>query len=147
MTERLVAHPLTGEALDADFVGREWARLTRQIHEAQEELAVLVAARDELDPAMRAACEEYGRVDGGGVWIVLAPPARRPAQRVNTQAAENHAEELMALGLGRMAYRSPTAQELREKAASVIAAGLPLQQLLPDAPPARLELTTAPKGH
>lgn len=142
---RLVPHPVTGEAFDADRVAREWATLTRQILEAQEELAVLVKARDAIEPLARAAAEQYGRLDAGDTYVVLAPPARRPAQRVNSEVAERYAEELLGLGLGRMGFRSPTASELRAAAPRVIAAGLPFDQMLPD-PPVRVELTTAPKG-
>ena len=145
-TDRLVAHPVTGEAFDADRAAHEWATLTRQILEAQEELAVLVKARDAVEPLVRAAADEYGRLDAGDTYVVLAPPARRPAQRVNGEAAERYAEELLGLGLGRMGFRPPTASELRAAAPRVIAAGLPFDQMLPD-PPVRVELTTAPKGH
>lgn len=145
--ERLVVHPVTGEVMDADAAGREWARLAAAVADARRELESLSAALNALDPLVRAACEEHGRIDGGDKWVVLIPPARRPAQRVDGDACRAHAEVLAAIGVGgyRTEYRPPTAAELRANAAAVIAAGIPLDTLLPPAPPPRMEVATAPK--
>ena len=143
----LIIHPVTGEVIDdPGAVARDWVRLHHAIEDAQREVNGLIAARQALEPAMRA-CADQGRVDGDTAWVVLSPPPRRTAQRVDTVACQRHREVLDTLSLGgeKTTWSPPTAADLRREGARLAAAGLDLGELLPEPPPAPHILTVVPK--
>lgn len=147
MTDPAV-HPVTGEIIDDPArVAREYARLDQQIHDLSHEVNKLIAARAALEPAVRGCLQVAARLDGGDCGVVEAPPARRPAQRVDPAACQTHAEQLETIGLGewKRAYAPPRAAEVKAAAAEIIAAGLPLHQILPDPPPPVPEVRVVPK--
>ena len=141
-------HPITGEVIDDPAaIAREYGRVCRQLADLNHQVNELVAARLELEPAVRGCLHVHQRLDAGDHWIVEAPPARRPAQRVDRATCETHAEELAGLGLGEWtrAYAPPRAAEVKAAAAEIIAAGLPLHQILPEPPPPVPEVRVVPK--
>lgn len=143
----LIIHPVTGEVIDDPAaVAREWVRLHTAITEAEQDLAQLRSAQRALEPAMRA-CATPGRVDGDAAWVVLSPPPRRAAQRVDVVACQRHREQLDVLGLGgeKTTWSPPTAADLRREGARLAAAGVDLDELLPEPPPAPHILTVVPK--
>ena len=141
-------HPITGEVIDDPArVAREYARLDQQIHDLSHEVNELIAARAALEPAVRGCLMVQQRLDAGDHWVVKVPPARNPAQRVDRAACETHAEELAGLGLGEWtrAYAAPKASEVKAAAGDILAAGLPLHQILPEPPPPVPEVRVVPK--
>lgn len=145
---QIIVHPVTGEVIeDPRHVAREWTRIQVALEDANREVNALVAARAALEPAMRACAEALGRVDADDSWVVLQPPARRAAQRVDQVACQRYAEELDALAIGRTEVRwvPPTAAEVRKHAARLAAAGIPLAELLPEPTPEPDIIVIVPK--
>ena len=68
---------------------------------------------------------------------VVVAPAPRPAQRVSRSGCEAYSEELLGLGLGRVAYQPPGIAEVRRNAARIIAAGIELERIAPTPSPGR----------
>lgn len=94
-------------------------RLEEDVRRYREDLIAIVPAE--------------GRIDAGDAWVVMSPPDR-PAQRVDRIAAARFREQLLDLGLGKesLDFHAPTASEVRKQKDRVIAAGLPLDELLPE---------------
>ena len=66
---------------------------------------------------------------------MVRTPAPRPAQRVSRSGCEAYSEELLGLGLGRVAYQPPGISEIRRNAARIIAAGIELERIAPTPAP------------
>lgn len=128
----MVADPVTGEAHRVDILAADIAHLER---EAQALRARLDQIEEALTPKrylFRLAGVTAHEAPGGARVTVV--PGRPGAQRVNRRAAQQFADALMRVGVGRMEWTA-TADELRKRAAEVIAAGIPYQQILPDPQP------------
>ncbi len=135
-SEQLFVDVRTGEVTPREVV-EAVARDFRSAKEARE--AALAEARrlgvevDRYREDLVAIVPAEGAIDIGDAVVVMEPAAR-PAQRVDRQGAARHREALLTLGLGResLDFHAPTAAEIRAEKARVIAAGIPLADLLPE---------------
>jgi hypothetical protein len=144
-----VFDPQTGEvkasAEQVDQIAGDFVSVSRAIDEAEAELKLMRTRREELGIALRDLVPTEGRADAGDAWLVRSP-APRPAQRVSRTGAERHAEPLLGLGLGRMAYAPPGIAEVRRERARIIAAGIPLEEIAPEPLPGPDTFEIVPKG-
>lgn len=133
---------------DRERMAREFAQVELARLEAQQELARLTNRADELRGVLAASLTEGEAVDAGPMgWVVLAPPARRPAMRVREDGLERYREVLASMGLTEQqtVWTRPKVGDLRAAAAALAAHGVPIGEVVYD-PPARLELSIVPKG-
>lgn len=124
MTE--VVDQVTGEVMEVEPIAVEYVA-AKQAHEEARRLGARV---EELAIALRELLPPDGVVDAGEFVVVKAPPTR-PSQRVSRSGCEPYAEELIALGLGRMGYLPPGIAAIRSKRAAIIAAGIDLERIAP----------------
>lgn len=146
----------TGELLEGAAAGAylaevnglaaEYVSVSAAHDEALAEARRLSSSRDQLAAALGELLPPEGRADGGSAYVVMEPPAR-PAQRVSRQGAERHQEALLGIGLGEVVteYRAPTAAAIRAEKPRVIAAGIPLADLLPEPIPGPPRAVVVPK--
>lgn len=139
---RLVADPLTGEVIPpaAAHAAREtWATALASIREAirdaERELKDLRADEQRLDAALNT--DDMMDVDsaisiGHGRFLVREAGGWTQ-ERIDPAVAQTWREQLIGLGLGedRPVYAPPTAAQVKAARAELIAAGVPVAQLVP----------------
>lgn len=156
MSEHVI-DPVTGELLEGEAaaeaaanlraIADEFARVSAAHDEALDEAKRLGVRRDELATALRELLPVGQRADAGSSWVVMEP-ASRPAQRVDRNEAARYREALLGLDLGReeTVYQPPTKAEIDRKRAQVIAAGVPLDAILPEPVSGPPRPVVVPKG-
>lgn len=145
--------PTTGEVLEpaeaqalADSLALEIVPLEEAIDQARAEVQALVHRREALVYKLRPLLGETGRADGGAAWVVAVPPVRG-AQRVSAAGCALWKEQLLTLGLGyeEKVYRPPKITEVRAARATLIAAGVELEDIAPEPHPGPPAVEVVPK--
>lgn len=126
----------TGEVVPPEVVeqiARDFASAKAEHDAARAEARRIEADVQRYREDLIAIVRSEERLDAGTHWLVMSPPDR-PAQRVDRLAADSHREVLLGLGLGKVTedYHAPTAAEVRKEKDRIIAAGIPLERLLPE---------------
>lgn len=128
----------TGEVVPAEVVeqvAREYRDASLAQAEAAAEVSRLAGIVAERREQLRAMVPDEGAIDIGPA-VVVRTPAARPSQRVSRPGCERHAEQLLGMGLGQMAYAPPGIADVRRRRAEIIAAGIPLEEIAPEPMPA-----------
>lgn len=117
------------EAMAAEYASAVAAR-----EEAHAEIAALTLRIDALEVDLRGLVPSGARTDAGDSYLVRTP-APRPSQRVSRYGCARFSEQLLALGIGHVAYQPPGIAEVRRESARIIAAGIDLAQIAPEPVP------------
>lgn len=142
-THDLVADPVTGEVIDTRAVGAaertqwatQFAEVRAAIAAAEEELRALRDDAARLEAALN--CDAVMDIDsaipiGRGRFLVREAGGWTQ-ERIDPAVAQTYREQLLAAALGeeRPVYAPPTAAQVKAARAELIAAGVPVQQLIP----------------
>lgn len=128
----MIVDPVTGE-ISAEALDAAALDYVLLLDEATETAAMLADMRKRLDRLRSELVEviETGdKIDAGPAYVVRTP-GPRPSQRVSRSGCERYSEELLALGIGRVAFEPPGIAEVRRNAARIIAAGVDLEAIAP----------------
>jgi hypothetical protein len=129
-------NPNTGEVIENEALeqmARTYIQTRQAALEAKQEMEKMQDIADQIEHQLRHYGMQIGdRIRADRLWLVMTPPKRRAAQRVDLAAAERYSEQLLDIGLGQMAYKPPTAAQVRQESGKLIASGIPIDELLPD---------------
>ena len=140
MTSLLLTEPKTGDPVDEAIVvdrARNLASVLDDIAEMEELLKGLRAERDALDSwfrirGLRNGDRVYAGRDGDrNRYIAMIPPKRRPSRAISQIGATAYREQLLELGLGAWVYRPPTVKDVNDNVERMIAAGIPIEEIVP----------------
>lgn len=153
----LVADPMTGEVITPELAHecrQTWAQALADcraaIQAAERELTELRADETRLVASLNT--DEMMPVDsaislGGGRFLVREPGGWT-SERIDTAVAQTWREQLLDLGLGadKPVFTPPTAAQVKAARAELIAAGVPVGQLIPERrqQPSTLRVITRP---
>jgi hypothetical protein len=150
-TEALYVDSRTGEVVPVDVVeavARDYRSAEEALRSGRAEVVRLESEVDRIDKDLSAMVPVEGRVDAGPVWIVVEP-GDRGSQRVSASGASRFREKLVDLGLGKEVtekkFEPPTAAQVRANKAAIIAAGIPLAEILPEPEVGKPKLRVVPK--
>ena len=132
---------------DRERMAREFAQVELARLEAEQDLARLTQRADELRGALSGSMSMGEAVDAGPMgWVVMAPPARRPAMRVREDGLEKYREAIAGLGLTEQVqtWTRPKVSDLRANAAALAAHGVPFEAIVYEPQPAPV-LTIVPR--
>jgi hypothetical protein len=132
--------PDTGEVLEAgaaavlaEQAAAEWHRVTVAAADARLEANRLTEQADALRVTLLSLLPVGASVPVPEGAVVIAPPARRAAQRVDARAAERYVEQFEAIGIGKWTRRfTVTSAEVKAHAGRLIASGVDLDVVMPD---------------
>lgn len=136
---RVAAHPETGEVLDdqaARLLAIEARAVLHELREARDLVTQLEARHAHLTGALAAFIGVDQALDAGSFSVVVSP-GYAGRRQVNKGVAQEHAEVLESLGLGRTVteYRPPTLADLNKRRKEVVAAGVPIRGLIDEPMP------------
>jgi hypothetical protein len=132
---------------DRERMAREFAQVELARLEAEDELARLTRRADDLRSHLTATMSMGEAVDAGRAgWVVMAPPARRPAMRVREDGLEKYREAIAGLGLTEQVttWTRPKVSDLRANAAALAAHGVPFHEVVYEPQP-QPTLTIVPR--
>lgn len=136
----VLINPHTGEVLsqqEMQIMASEYLHAKLAVVEAKEELERMQFACAKAENDLRNMGMQLGDVIrvGHKQAIVMTPPKRRAAQRVDVSACEEYSEQLLSIGLGSLSYKAPTAAEVRSKAGQLAVVGVNINLIMPDPTP------------
>ena len=132
---------------DRERMAHEFAQVELARLEAQQEADRLTARAAEIRAELVATMTMGEAIEAGPHgWVVMAPPARRPAMRVRDDGLEKYREAVASLGLTEQVttWTRPKVSDLRANAAALAAHGVPFHEVVYE-PQARAEITIVPR--
>lgn len=128
----MIVDPVTGEVMaDREALAAEWVALDEEIHGVRAELREL---EERAASVRRALVDDLG-LDGsvrGDGWTLVVTPGSSGRRMVAKDVAQAYQEVLLDRGLGERVeeYRPPTLAQVNAARAELVAAGVPLGELV-----------------
>jgi hypothetical protein len=126
---------------------RQYRAVAEALREAREEVKRLERDQHRLHGQVVAALGVGGAMPVSSEFAVVVEPGQAGRRSVSRVAAERYREQLLALNLGLVVeeYHPPTLNDVNKHRALVIAAGVQIQELVPDSAPGRPRVTVVDK--